>query len=73
LVLLRRVFSELFGRNFNHNFFRFKSRFEAFPYLFIGGGGGVALKGSLLHITVAVGGPFDSIVLALYNCCLDSI
>jgi len=40
-----------------HNFFRYRSWFEAFPHLFIGGGGGVALKGRYLHITVAVGGP----------------
>ena len=33
----------------------------------------VALKGRYLHITVAVGGPFDSIVLAHCNCCLGSL
>jgi len=41
--------------------------------LFIGGGGGIALKGWYLPITVAVGDPFDSIVLAHYNCCLGSL
>jgi len=28
-----------------HNFFRYRSWSAAFSYLFIGGGGGVALKG----------------------------
>jgi len=41
--------------------------------LLIGGGGGVVLKGRYLHIAVAVWGPFDSIVLAHYNCCLGSL
>jgi len=43
--------------------------------LLIGDGGGVALKGRYLHITVGVGGPFDSIVglLAHYNCCLGRL
>jgi len=56
-----------------HNFFRSRSWFAAFPYLFIGGGVGAALKGRYLHITDAVGSPFDSIVLAHYNCCLGSL
>jgi len=38
--------------------------------LFIRDGGEVALQGRYLHITVAVWGPFDSMVLAHYNCCL---
>jgi len=56
-----------------HNFFRYRSWFEAFLHLLIGDGDGVALKGRYLHITVAVGGPFDSIVLAHYNCCLGPL
>ena len=46
---------------------------EAFLYLLIGDDCGVALKGWYLHITAAVGGPFDSIVLAHYNCCLGPL
>jgi len=53
-----------------HNFFRYRSWFEALLYLLVGDGGGVALKRRYLHITVVVGGPFDSIVLAHYNYCL---
>jgi len=79
LLLFDRVFSELFGRNFNPQFFTYRSWFEAFLYLFIGDGGGAALKlrylhikvaagGPLkaryLHITTAVGGPFESMVVA---------
>jgi len=43
--------------------------------LLIGYGGGDALKGRYLHITVAVRCPFDidSIVLVHYNCCLGPI
>jgi len=52
-----------------HNFLRYRSWIEAFLYLLIGDGGGVALKGRYLHITVAVGSPFDSIVLARCSCC----
>jgi len=36
--------------------------------LLIGDGGGVALKGQYLHITVPVGGPLDSILLTHYSC-----
>jgi len=43
-----------------HNFFRYRSWFEAFLYLLIGDGGGVALKVRYLHITVAVGGPLQA-------------
>jgi len=52
-----------------HNFCRYRSWFEVFHYLVIRDGGGVALKGWYLHITVAVGGPFASILLARYSCC----
>jgi len=40
LLLFDRVFSELFGRNFNPYFFRYRSWFEVFIYLHIGDGGG---------------------------------
>jgi len=46
---------------------------EAFLYLLICNGGGAALKGRYLHITVVIGGPFDSIVLAHYSCCLGPL
>ena len=50
------------------------SWFEAFLYLLIGDGGGVALKGRCLHIAVVIGGPFfDCIVLAYYNCGLGPL
>jgi len=44
LLIFDRVFSELFGRNLNHNFFWYRSWFEPFLYLHIGDGGGVPLK-----------------------------
>ena len=73
MLLFDRVFSELLEEILTHNFYRYRSGFEAFLYLLIGDGCGVALKGWYLHITVSVGGPFDSIVLAHYNCCLGSL
>jgi len=54
-----------------HNFFRYRSWFEAFMYLLVGGGGGSLREGRYLHIAVAVRGPFDSIVLC--NCCLGPL
>jgi len=44
LLLFDRAFSELFGRNFNKQFFRYRSWFETFLYLLIGDGGGAPLK-----------------------------
>jgi len=60
LLLFDRLFSELFGRNFNAQFFRYRSWFEAFLYLLTGDGGGVALKRRYLHITVAVEVPLTA-------------
>jgi len=66
LLLFDTVFSELFGRNFNPQFCRYRRWFEAFVYLLIGDGGGslwiTIAVGSLFeskefYITVAVGGP----------------
>jgi len=44
LLLFNRVFPELFGRNFNSQFFRYRSWFEAFLYLLVGDGGEAPLK-----------------------------
>jgi len=59
LLLFDKVFSELFGRNINPQFFRYRSWFEAFLYLLIGDGGVVALKRQqpTFLFAVAVGGP----------------
>jgi len=43
-LLFDKVFSELFGRNFNSQFFRSRSWFETFLYLNIGDGVGAPLK-----------------------------
>jgi len=76
----RPICSYLIGsyRNFleeilTHNLFMYRSWFEAFLYLLTGDGCWAALKGRYLQITDAVGGPFDSIVLAQYNCCLGPL
>jgi len=44
LLLFDKVFSELFGKNFNLQYFRYGSWFESFLYLLIVDGGGAALK-----------------------------
>jgi len=44
LLLFDKVFSEVFGRNFNPQSFRYRSWFEAFLYLHIGDGSGNPLK-----------------------------
>jgi len=60
LLLFDRVFSELFGRNFNPQFFRYRSWFEAFLYFHIGIGGEAPLKVWYLHIKVAVWAPLKA-------------
>jgi len=44
LFLFDRVFSERYGRNFNPQFFRYGTWFEAFLDLLLGDGGGAPLK-----------------------------
>jgi len=60
LLSFHKYFSELFGRNFNPQFFTYRSWFECFLYLLIGDGGGVALNARFLHIKVAAGGPLKA-------------
>ena len=72
MLLFGRVFSELFGRNFNPQSFRYRSWFEAFLYLLIGDGGEVAVKGRYLHITVAVEGHFESTLQLLLVATLEA-
>jgi len=43
-LLLYRVFSDLFGRNFKPQFFRCRCWFEAFLYLHIGDGSGILCR-----------------------------
>jgi len=70
LLLFDRVFSELFGRNFNPQFLRYRSCFEAFFICSLEMVvGRFEMTVAHLHITVAVWGLFDSIVLEHYNCC----
>jgi len=42
------------------NIFGYRSWFEAFLYLLIGDGDGVALKGRYFHITVIIGAPLTA-------------
>jgi len=85
LLLFDKIFSELFGRNVNPQFCRYRSWFEAFFYLLIGDGDGAPLKGrttytlkllfesplkeNCLHITTAVGAPCERRALTHFSCC----
>jgi len=56
-----------------HNLVRYRSWFEAFLYLFIRDGGGVALQGWYLHIRLQLLlGPLWQHVLAHYYCLFGS-
>ena len=70
MLLFGRVFSELFGRNFNPQFFGIEVVFEAFFICSLEMVVGLFERTvAYLHITVAVEDPFDSIELEHYNCC----
>jgi len=51
-------FQKFFKEILTHNFFRYRSGFEAFLHLLIGDG-----DATCLHITIVVGGSFESKVL----------